>query len=206
MLLIPGGELSRAHATLERGARFLGQGLAWGGAPRRIAGRYRAKVVGNGLRELDRFLCHLVQALAEARGLAMPEAESNTANKVARLRHLLGVSDPDRARLLALARTRDCLFHCSGLVQRPDARGGAAMTIAWYGSGGIALRHVALGERLEVSAPELLEICHYYRALAERLFSEAEVAMPRPRSTPGTPSSPGSACATGARSASSGQC
>lgn len=200
MRLIAGGELARAHATLERGAHFLGRGLAGDAAmPQAIAGRYRAKVIGNGLRELDRFLCHLVQALAEMRGMTMPEAEWNTANKVARLRQHLGLADPDRDRLLALARTRDCLFHCGGLVRRPDARGGAAMTIAWYGAGGTGLRRVALGERLEVSAPELLEICHYYRALAATLVNEAGVAMPGPRSTPGTPSSPGWACATGAR-------
>lgn len=179
MPLTPGEELVRAHATLERGAHFLGKGLSLHpGMPRAISGRYRAKVTGNGLRELDRFLCHLVQAVAAMRGIAMPEQERNTANKVARLRRCLGVADPDRARLLALARTRDCLFHCSGFVRRPDVRGGATMTIAWYGAGGIALRRVVLGERLEPSAPELLEICLYYRALAGRLLNEAGLAQP----------------------------
>jgi hypothetical protein len=178
LLLIAGGELARAHATLERGAQFLGQGLVREqGTPRPVQGRYRAKVIGNGLRELDRFLCHLVQALAEARGIAMREEGRNTANKVTQLRGHLGLDDPDRARLVALARTRDCLFHCSGLVGRPDMRGGSTMTIAWYGAGGTTLRRAALGERLEVSAPELLEICLYYRELAERLLDEAGVTM-----------------------------
>ncbi len=178
-MLIADGALARAHATLEKGAQFLGQGLAREHrVPRAIEGRYRAKVIGNGLRELDRFLCHFVQALAEARGIAMREEGRNTANKVTQLRGQLGLPDPDRARLIALARTRNCLFHCSGLVERPDMRGGSTMTIAWYGAGGTTLRRAALGERLEVSAPELLEICLYYQALAERLLYEAGVGMP----------------------------
>ncbi|MEP9361278.1 hypothetical protein [Sphingomonas sp. KR3-1] len=194
------GELARAYATLEHGAHFLGQGLGLdAGVPRAIAGRYRAKVIGNGLRELDRFLQHLLQALAATRGIALPERERNTANKVARLRELLGVADPDRARLLALGRTRDCLFHCGGLVRRGDARDGGAMTIPWRGAGSAALRRVPLGERLELSAAELLEICHYYRALALRLFNEAGVVVPARRSIRETRASPGLARATGAR-------
>jgi hypothetical protein len=182
-------ELARAHATLERGVHFLGQGLGLdAGAPRAIAGRYRAKVIGNGLRELDRFLQHLVQALAAARGIDLPERERNTANKVARLRELLGLADPDRARLIALGRMRDCLFHCGGLVRR-----GGAMPVPGLG------REVAMGERIELSAAELLEICLYYRALALRLFNEAGVVVPGRRSIRETPPLPGSVRATGAR-------
>ena len=192
-----GGELARAHVTLERGAQFLGRGLD-AGAARTIAGPYRAKVIGNGLRELDRFLQLLVLAIAAARGIALPEQERHTANLVARLRETLGVADPDRARLLALGRTRDCLFHCGGLVRRGDARGGAVMTIGWHGAGGGTLLRVAVGERLDPSARELLDICLYYRALAARLLSEAGLAVP-PVSTPETPPLPGSGCATGAR-------
>lgn len=192
-----GGELARAHVTLERGAQFLGRGLD-AGAARTIAGPYRAKVIGNGLRELDRFLQLLVLAIAAARGIALPEQERHTANLVARLREALGVADPDRARLLALGRTRDCLFHCGGLVRRGDARGGAVMTIGWHGAGGGTLLRVAVGERLDPSARELLDICLYYRALAARLLSEAGLTVP-PVSTPETPPLPGSGCATGAR-------
>lgn len=178
---------------------FLGHGLGpEGGTPRAIGGRYRAKVIGNGLRELDGFLLHLIGALAGVRGIALPVRERNTANRIARLRHALGVADPDRARLLALGRTRDCLFHCGGLVRRGDDRRAAALTVGWHG-GGPALWRVAVGGRLEPSATDLLEICHYYRGLALRLFNEAGVMMPAPRSTPETPPSPGWACATGAR-------
>jgi len=192
------GELARAHATLERGAQFLGRGLD-SGAARTIVGPYRAKVIGNGLRELDRFLQLLVLAIAKTRGIALPEQERHTANLVARLRQALGTADPDRARLLALGRTRDCLFHCGGLVRRGDARGGAVMTIGWHaaGAGGSLLR-VAVGERLDPSARELLDICLYYRALAARLLSEAGLAAP-PISIRETPPLPGSGCATGAR-------
>ncbi|MDQ0251521.1 hypothetical protein J2W22_003609 [Sphingomonas kyeonggiensis] len=191
------GELARAHVTLERGAQFLGRGLD-AGAARTIAGPYRAKVIGNGLRELDRFLQLLVLAIAAARGIALPEQERHTANLVARLRETLGVADPDRARLLALGRTRDCLFHCGGLVRRGDARGGAVMTIGWHGAGGGTLLRVAVGERLDPSARQLLDICLYYRALAAALLSEAGLAVP-PESIRETPPLPGSGCATGAR-------
>jgi hypothetical protein len=173
--------------------------------PRAIAGRYRAKVIGNGMRELDGFLSVLVQALAGAHGIRLPERERNTANKVARLRRTLGVPDPDRAQLLALGRTRDCLFHCGGLVRRPDARGGKVMTLGWHGAGGQALRRVALGERLEPSARDLRELCDYYRALAGRLLNEAAGTQSLPQAIPEMRPSPDWACATGARSASSGR-
>ncbi len=199
-LKIADGEIARAHATLERGALFLGQGLGRDdGVPRAIAGRYRAKVIGNGLRELDRFLLLLVRALAVAHGTALPDREHNTANMVGRLRQALGVANPDRARLLALGRTRDCLFHCGGLVRRGDARNGGVMTIGWHGAGGGALLRVAIGEFLDPSADELFDICLYYRTLAARLLSEASVATPLARSIPETRSSPDPAYATGAR-------
>jgi hypothetical protein len=156
------GALVHAHATLERGAMFLGHGLGpEGGTPRAIGGRYRAKVIGNGLRELDGFLLHLIGALAGVRGIALPVRERNTANRIARLRQALGVADPDRARLLALGRTRDCLFHCGGLVRRGDDRRAAALTVGWHG-GGTALWRVAVGGRRVPAPTHQQQIIQYY--------------------------------------------
>lgn len=139
-----------------------------------IEGHYRAKVIGNGLRELDRFLNLLVHALVMAYGVALPGDERNTANKVARLRALAGLADPDHARLAALARMRDCLFHCGGRVRRGDRRGDPAMTTGCLN--GATLRRVGMGEELRVSARELREICLYYCDLAERLSRELGAA------------------------------
>lgn len=190
-------ELARAHATLQRGADFLAQGLADTGPRRAIEGRYRARLLGNGLRELDRFLSLLIDALAGAHGIALPAGERETANKLARLRAVTGTPHRDHARLTALARSRDCLFHCEGLVRRGDRRGDAAMTVGWPMRDGAALPRVAIGERLSLSGAELDEICGFYRAIAAQLLNEA--GLPVPLSMPGTPPSPGSACATGAR-------
>lgn len=190
-------ELARAHATLQRGADFLAQGLVREGPPRAIEGRYRARVLGNGLRELDRFLSLLIDALAGACGLAMPRGERNTANKLAALRAMTGAPHGDHARLAALARSRDCLFHCEGLVRRGDRRGDAGMTVGWPMREGAALPRVAIGERLSLSNAELDEICGYYRMIAAQLFSET--GLPLPLSIPGTPPSPARGCATGAR-------
>jgi len=190
-------ELARAHATLERGAGFLAQGLAREGPRRAIEGRYRARVLGNGLRELDRFLSLLIDALAGARGITLPAGERETASKLASLRARTGAPHDDHARLIALARSRDCLFHCEGLVRRGDRRGDISMTVGWPMRDGVALPRVAIGERLSLSGAELDEICGYYRAIAAQLFSETGV--PVPPAIPGTPPLPGSAYATGAR-------
>jgi hypothetical protein len=166
-------ELIRAHATLRRGSHFLGLGLGGPGAAQRaIKGRYRAKVIGNGLRELDRFLNHLVAEAAQCRGIALPDSERNTANKLARLRRALRVPNPDHARLVALAHSRNCLFHCGGAVRRGDRQDDTAMTIGWHGEGG-ALRRVAVGGELAVSAADLAEVCRFYRDIADRLLAEA---------------------------------
>lgn len=170
---VTSAELIRAHATLRRGSHFLGLGLGGpGAAPRAIEGRHRAKVIGNGLRELDRFLNLLVGEAARCRGIAMPRGERNTANKLARLRRALRVPDPDHARLMALGRSRNCLFHCGGTVRRGDRRGEAAMTAGWHGEGGV-LRRVPVGAELAVSPDDLSEVCLFYRDIADRLLAEA---------------------------------
>lgn len=171
--IVTSAELNRAYATLLRGSRFLSLGLGGPGATLRpIEGRYRAKVIGNGLRELDRFLNLLIGEAAHCRGIALPGDERNTANKLARLRHALRVPDPDHARLVALGRSRDCLFHCSGTVRRGDGRGAAVMTIGWRGKGG-RLRRIPVGTEMAVSSADLFEVSLYYLDIADRLLAEA---------------------------------
>ncbi len=173
----PWTAVDRAHRTLERGSRFLGTGLARAdqAGPQPIAGRYRAKVVGNGLRELDRFLNVLIGALADAQGRPLPDAQHNTANKLSAFCATLGLDNHDRLR--ALGRSRDCLFHCAGIVRRTDAPGAAAMTVGWWDEGGERpmLRSLELGEELVVTAAQLEEVCLYYAALGQQILASAGI-------------------------------
>ncbi|MBY8822505.1 hypothetical protein [Sphingomonas colocasiae] len=162
-----------AYATLSRGARFLGAGLVISPvAYRAYPMAYGAKVLGNGLRELDRFLNILIGEVARACGAPVSPNERNTANKLRRLRHALAVSDSDHARLVAMGRSRDCLFHCSGRVHRGDRPGDSRITAGWPE----AVPHrVAVGGELTMTASELAEICDFYVAIADGLMPLASV-------------------------------
>ncbi|WBO23106.1 hypothetical protein [Sphingomonas abietis] len=163
--------IDRAGVTLRDGARFLGAGLGgrWAGL---IDGPSRGKVLGNGLRELDRFLSVL---LGEIAALYCDGEEQdrfdrlrNTARKFESLCALLGRPPHELARLRAIGRCRDCLFHTGGIVRRADDRGGASMTIGWPGQGGHHV--VALGAILPVTAEDLTSICRFYEATADAMM------------------------------------
>ncbi|MET0307494.1 MAG: hypothetical protein ABW023_02205 [Sphingomonas sp.] len=166
---------------MRRGARFLGSGQC------AVDGRFRAKVIGNGLRELDRFLNVLIGELARSCGVTLTRGQDNTANKLHSLRRAMGTLDPDHARLRAFGRTRECLFHCAGMVGRGDARDGAMLTTGWREPRG--LRRVAVGTELIVSAGDIADACDYYEALASQLLVEGALylaaRMQEPRATRG---------------------
>ncbi len=161
--------LADAHATLRRGARFLGSGHC------AVEGRYRAKVIGNGLRELDRFLNVLIGEVARSCGVGLQRRQDNTANRLRSLRTAMAAADSDHARLRAFGRTRECLFHCAGIVGRGDARGGAMLTTGWRDATG--LRRVPVGDELIVSAGDIADACNYYEALAGQLLAEGALYM-----------------------------
>lgn len=169
--------LMLAYATLKRGTGFLDAGLCAPGRarPRPIAGPHSARVIGNALRELDRFLNILIGEAARAGGLSMHDGEYNTANKLRAFRRAVRDEDADHERLRAIGRTRECLFHCAGIVRRPDRPGGALMTTGWLEAwgDGTRLRRVALGESLMVSAGDLAELCRYYDGIARTLLAHA---------------------------------
>ena len=171
-----------ALSTLQHGATFLGQGLRTVADGNAIEGQYQAKVIANGLRELDRFLNILADAVAAA--LKLPPLEQaklsrqrNTANKLRNLHTTLRLSTPRHDRLRALGKARDCLFHCAGIVRRPDARGGNIMTVGWPGfpADGLSLRHFSLGERLVVKAVDLENVCDFYDDIASELVMGTSV-------------------------------
>ncbi|WP_174280608.1 hypothetical protein [Sphingomonas bacterium] len=159
--------LAAAVATMRRGTAFLGGGLSRsGGAP--VGASYRARLAGNGLRELDRFLNLLIDAALEAGGGDARPRQANTAAKYRAIAPGDRRGVADHRRLLALGRSRACLFYCDGVVRRPDRRGGATMTLGWPGADG-RLEVRRLGEQLWLDAADLGDIARFYRRLADRI-------------------------------------
>lgn len=172
-------EMQHAAATLFRGAAFLGGCLRAPVANDKdtrslaIAGRYRAKVIGNGLRELDRFLNLLIDAAWSAEGLPVRPGQHNTANKLSAYRVTKSLPNHDGDRLRALGRSRDCLFHCGGRVRRGDRRDATAMTVGWpaQAGGDAPLDRVMIGQDLNVTRGDLEDVCLFYRRIAGELCS-----------------------------------
>jgi len=170
-----------AFATLDRGARFLGAGGGQAPIAMRsrysvpVTGPYHAKVIGNGLRELDRFLNLLIDEAAHALGRPAFPGQRNTANKLNGLYASFGLAPRDDARMRALGRSRECLFHCDGRVLRGDLRDGVRLTLGWPEVPGTdsPLRCVAIGETMVVAREDLADIAAFYRRLGSELCAVA---------------------------------
>ncbi len=163
-----------AHETLIRGATFLtalaDRPVITDGWPKGPDARVRARFVANCLRELDRFLHGLLDALGASAGHVVREDQRNTANKLRDFGvHPLAERD-DQLRLRALGRSSACLIHCDGWVRRPDVAGGDVMTAGWTGNTGVDLRRYPLGARLAPGRDELIDICRFYDRLGDRLI------------------------------------
>jgi hypothetical protein len=177
-------EMRHASSTLLRGATFLGACLRTPIARNvesespAIAGCYRAKVIGNGLRELDRFLNLLIDAASTADGLPVRPGQRNTANKLSAYRAAKSLPNHDEARLRALGRSRDCLFHCGGRVRRGDRRDAMAMTVGWPARAGhdAPLDRVMVGQDLTVTRSDLDNVCLFYREIARALCGAVDLA------------------------------
>lgn len=154
--------LGQAQRTLSRATHFLAGAFR---AP--AAGPYRARVLGNGLRELDRFLNLLVDEVA--RELAPPGFDHpafarrrNTARKLRLVLARMERPSPHEARLRAIGRSRDCLFHCGGIVRRGREKSLAA---AWPNAVPVA------GRALSVRPADLASVCRFYDVLAADLLA-----------------------------------
>ena len=187
---MPRLNIEAAYRTLVRGTTFLGGRMA-DEAIVGNAGALGPKVIANGLRELDRFLGLLIDEAAALTRAGRadpigPGGQRNTANKLRSLHAALGSASPHHARLRALGRSRDCLFHCDGIVRRADERGGTFMTAGWPPSIGLEdapLMTVALGEALVISTIDIRRVCDFYDQIAADLvarkgFLGATVALP----------------------------
>jgi hypothetical protein len=142
-----------------------------------IDGPHRSRVIGNGLRELDRFLNVLLDEVAAATGWVRADLQRlgrqrNTANKLGAVYGATTLPPDLLPRLRALARNRDCLFYNDGWVRRGDTRAASAMTTGWPAPSGEDGLAIALGERLFVCEDTLAWICDLYRRIADDLIRD----------------------------------
>jgi hypothetical protein len=147
-----------------RATRFLAAGLRPGAPgsapPAAIAAAGQAKLIGNALRELDRFLNLLIDAAAAS--VAPPGIDRaafgrqrNTANKLYALRAAMTLPSPDHERLRRIGRLRECLFHCAEIVRHGDRR--------------VAPARIALAARILPDAAALAALCRFYERVAADL-------------------------------------
>jgi len=170
--------LADAYLAIRRGASAFERGWNPGiGLAGRLSGeQLRCRVIGNSLRELDRFLNMLIDETLLA--CARPAASTirNTANKLTTMRGHEPAPMRDHARLMALGRSRTCLLYTSGYVSRGDRSGDALLTIGWWQESADpearALRRVAIGDRLRLSDGEVAEAGAYYVELADSLIEQ----------------------------------
>lgn len=165
-------DVYRAQNTLRRGAEAFSQ---WPRALRQrpqITHDLRSKVIGNGLRELDRFLNLLVDAAVRERSEWVTPKQWNTANKLRGFRQESADTRDEYRRVVALGRSRNSLFHCSGIARHHDRDDPLLMTLGWTGGPGSPLTRVSLGVPIVLSASDFECIGQFYGALAQSVVSE----------------------------------
>jgi hypothetical protein len=160
-----GVRLNRAYTTLVRGSDFLSRSLQARAeiGQDSLAGAGGAKVVGNGLRELDRFLSLLLDEAAAAicpadfDGAGFVRSH-NVANKIDAFYDLAGAGSSDTDRLRAIGRVRACLHHCRGIVHDPSLWRDLRVAAGDGPRDGLPKP----ADRLTVTFDELGRICGFY--------------------------------------------
>jgi hypothetical protein len=153
---------AQAHLTLRRAAHTLAA-TDYAGPVSAAARYYRARSLGNHLRELDRFLRTLIEAITPAPARAALRTARRTGDKLSQLDTGLACSSP---RLDALRGARNCLYYCGGRVRRGDRRHSPLLTLGWPRD---RPRRARLGEELTITQAELADICAFYLELADSL-------------------------------------
>lgn len=163
---MPGTEA--AFANLDRGIRFVR-------ANAHPTGQYATRVLANHLRELDRLLSLLIDAVSREMIAARRMAgyfppQRNTAAKYARLCTLLAQPNPEDDRLRAIGRSRNCLFYTGGIVRLTDRRDDGVMTAGWPGTDG-ELRRFPLGATMTFGKDDMHSVCNFLDQLSRKLLA-----------------------------------
>ena len=136
------------------------------GAP--PTGIWRGKPIGNALRELDRFLNILGDEAARLLCLPITRGQHNTANKLHGIA-ALGLCRADHARLRALGRSRERLYHCNGRLTDDDQSESWMLAAGRPREAHGELAPMADGRIIVVTADDLAAIAAFYRRLAMML-------------------------------------
>lgn len=179
--------LGRAHETLLAGCAFLLRAgdRRPGAVPLSPTDVY-ARLQGNRLRELDRFLSILLDETARAVRGAGHDGPGfarlrNTPNKLrlvetmAAERGCAHSAARDNGRLRAIGRISACLNHCAGVVHAAGMAGDVAL------ANGRADENAPLSgasDRLRLSAQTLDAIGLFYREIGDRLLVQAKGQVP----------------------------
>lgn len=172
-------------ATLTRASAFLSAGLRApraGCGPLSIEGPMRVKVLANSLRELDRLLSLLID---EAALFVAPEGFDhaafarlrNTPNKLSRLHVALALPPSRHERLRAVGRSRNCLFHCGGVVMRGSGIDGSNISqkMPEIDYENHASGQFRIGDDLIVSVDDLQNVCALYDQIGFQLIEACGV-------------------------------
>ncbi len=131
------------------------------------------RMIGNRLRELDRFLSVLIEDVAA--GSAPPEHDRkgfarlrNTPMKLRVVEDMFATGADDDARLRAIGRIAACLHHCKGQIHTASIHDD--VLIARGSEKGPATPQKS---RLLVDPQTLLAICSFYRGIGDRLLTLA---------------------------------
>lgn len=172
----------RAHATLRAGCAFMIRHAGdRAGAEHGLPAFAYSRLVGNRLRELDRFLSVLIEEGCRCLGDARHDARAfarlrNTPYKLRLLEAMLGRPSGDEARLRAIGRVGACLCHCAGTIRRPGL--GEDVRLAGGAVGADAIPAEACA-RLDLPPRAIRSISDFYRTIGDRLLVAALRRPPR---------------------------
>jgi hypothetical protein len=169
----PDAAFNAAYLTLLRGVEFVASGLRSPAVRKCARGAgsdgepYRARRVGNALRELDRFLNLLADETSRLLDLRVSPGQRNTANKLRDI-DALCLCQADHWRLCALGSAREILYRRDGRLGRQDRLEIWIVAAGWPHLDG---RRASLGPpiRLSVIDDDLASIGALYRRLAKAL-------------------------------------
>jgi len=172
--------LGRAHVTLAAGCAFLMRTVE--GRTASPAAVY-ARLQGNRLRELDRFLSILLDETAQAvhgpghdaSGYARLRNTPNKLRLVAGMQRRAGSATVSmEIRLRAIGRISACLNHCSGVVHAPGLHRDVLLAGGRAGEALAVSRTIGpVSDKLRLSPETLHAIALFYREIGDRLWVQA---------------------------------